>query len=212
MDNLRVVLQVLKEKQFFSKYSKCEFWLRSVAFHGHIISSDGVEVDLRKTDVVKNWPRPLTLIDIRSFLGLPGYYQRFVEGFVTIVYPLTTLTKNSMKFEWSEACESIFQIMKDMLTFAPVLILPEGTKAFVVYRDASLVGLGCVLMKHGKVIAYASGQLYVHDRNYPTHDHDLETMVFFLKLWRHYFDGIHVDVYTDHNSLKCLFTQKELNI
>ena len=85
MDHWRVVSQVLKEHQLFSKYRKCEFWLRSVAFLGHITSSEGIEVDRKKTDVVRNWPRPLTQIDIRSFLGLAGYYTRFVDGFVSLI-------------------------------------------------------------------------------------------------------------------------------
>ena len=108
MNHLRVVLQVLKEHQLFSNYSKYEFWLRSVTFLGHIISSEGVEADPRKMKSVKNWPRPLTPTDIWSFLGLAGYYMRCVDGFASISSPLTTLNQKSVKFEWSEACEKIF--------------------------------------------------------------------------------------------------------
>ena len=133
MDHLRVVLQVLKENQRFAKYIKCEFWFRSVAFLGHIITSEGVEVDSRKIEVAKNWPRPLTPTDIWSFLGLAGYYMRCVDGFASISSPLTTLTQKSMKFNWSEACERNFEILKDKLTSTLGLILPEGTKGFVVY-------------------------------------------------------------------------------
>ena len=104
MDYLRVVLQVLKENQLFAKYSKCEFWLRSVAFHSHIISTEGAEVDPRKIDVVMNWPRQLTPNDIRNFLGLASYYRRFVYGFASIASSLTTLAQKSKKYEWSEAC------------------------------------------------------------------------------------------------------------
>ena len=110
MNHLRVVLQVLKENQLFSKYRKCEFWLRSVAFLGHIILSEEVEVDPREMEAVKIRPTPLTPTDNRSFLDLAGYYQRFVDGFEVIASPLTTLTQNSKKFEWSEACERRFQI------------------------------------------------------------------------------------------------------
>ena len=110
-----------------------------MAFHSHIISTEGAEVDPRKIDVVKNWPRQLTPNDIRNFLGLAGYYRRFVYGFASIA-SLNTLTQNHKKFEWSEACETNFQILKDGLTSAPVLTLPEGTKGFVVYCDASRVG------------------------------------------------------------------------
>ena len=111
--------------------------MRSITFLGNIISSEGFEVDPKKIEAVKNWPRPLTPTDIRSFLGLTGYYRRFVNGFTSIGSPLTTLTQNSKKFEWSEACEKSFQLLKDKLTSALVLNLPEGTKGFVVYYDAS---------------------------------------------------------------------------
>ena len=161
---------------------------------------------------MKNLPRPLTPTDIRSFLDLASYYRRFVDSFVSIAYLLTTLTLKNVKYEWSEACERSFQILKDTLTSAPVLTLPEGTGRFVMYCDASRVGLGCVIMKHGKVVAHASRQLKVHERNYPTHDLKLEAVVFSLKIWRHYLNGVHVDVYTDQKSLQYVFTQKELNL
>ena len=102
--------------------------------------------------------------------------------------------------------------MKDRLTSARILTLPEGAKGFIVYYDASLVGLGCVLMKHGKVVAYASRQLKVYEKNYPTHDLELSGVLFALNIRRHYFYGVHVDVYTKHKSLQYAFTQKKLNI
>ena len=131
-----------------------------------------------------------------------------MDGFASIVSPLTTLTQKSKKFEWSEACEKIFQLLKDRLSFAPVLTLPEGIKGFVVYCDASGVGLWFVLMQHGKVIAYTSRKLKVHEKNYPTHDLELVVVVFALKIWRNYLYGVHVDVFTDHKSLQYVFTQK----
>ena len=162
VDHLRVVLQVLKEHQLFSKYNKNEYWLRSVAFLDHIISSKGVELDPRNTETVKNWPRPLAPTDIRSFLGIVGYYRRFVDGFEFIDYPLTTLTQKNVKFKWSESCERSFQMLKEWITSAPMLTLLEGTKGFVVYCDASRVGLGYVLMQHVKFIAYTSRQFNIH--------------------------------------------------
>ncbi|KAH0661560.1 hypothetical protein KY284_026491 [Solanum tuberosum] len=194
MNHLKIVLQVLKDHQLYAKFSKCEFWLRSVSFLGHIVSSEGIEVNPKKTDAVKSWPRPLSPSDIRSFLGLAGYYRRFVEGFSSIASPLTALTQKKSKFEWSESCERSFQLLKDKLTSVLVLTLSEGTEGFVVYCDASRVGLGCVLMQHDKVIAYASRQLKVHEKNYPTHDLELAAVVFALKIWRHYLYGVHVDV------------------
>ncbi|WMV08849.1 hypothetical protein MTR67_002234 [Solanum verrucosum] len=145
INHLKIELQVPKDYQLFAKFSKCEFWLRSVAFLGHILSSRGIEVDPKKTDTVNSWPRPLIPSDIRSFLGLASYYRR--------------------------------------------------------------VGLGCVLMQNGKVIAYASRQLKVHEKNYPTHDLELAAIVFALKIWRHYLYGVHVNVFTDHNILQYVFSQ-----
>ncbi|KAH0706582.1 hypothetical protein KY289_011658 [Solanum tuberosum] len=124
MKHLRMVLQVLKDQQLYDKFSKCEFWLRSVALLGHIVSSMGIEGNPKKSDAVKSWLRPLSSNDIRSFLGLAGYYRRFVEDFYSIASPLTTLTQKKSKFEWTEACEKSFQELKDRLTSAPVLILP----------------------------------------------------------------------------------------
>ena len=117
MDYLRVVLQVLKQNTIFAKYRKCVFWLRSVAFLGYIISREGVEVDPIKTEAVKIFPRPWTPSDIRSFFGLMGYYIRFVDDFASIASRMTTLTQKRVKFEWSEACERNFHILKDRLTF-----------------------------------------------------------------------------------------------
>ena len=105
MGYLRIVLQLLIEHQLFAKYSKCEFWLRSVAFIGHIISCEGIEVNTNKMEAVRNWPRPLTPTDIRSFLGLAEYYKRFVDGFASVESPLTTLTQKKFMYEWSDACQ-----------------------------------------------------------------------------------------------------------
>ncbi|KAH0680772.1 hypothetical protein KY284_021857 [Solanum tuberosum] len=163
MKHLRIVLQVLIDHQLYAKFSKCEFWLRSVAFLGHIVSGMGIEVDPKKIDAVKSWPRPIAPTDIKSFLGLAGCYKRFVEGFSSIDSPLTTLTQKKVKFVWLEACEKSFQELKDRFASALVLTLQEGTDGFVVYCDTSRVGLGCVLMQHGKVIAYASRQLKDYD-------------------------------------------------
>ena len=129
MKHLRTILQVLKDNQLFAKFNKCEFWLRSLAFLGNISSIDGVEFDLRKMEVVKSFPRPLKPADIQSFLGLFGYYRRFVEGFLSIESPLTNLSKNNSKFKSSESCEKNFQLLKDRLASTPVLTLrrvPKG--------------------------------------------------------------------------------------
>jgi len=200
-DYLWTVLQTLRDHKFFANFSKCEFWLRLVAFLSHIISFEGIRVNPQKTEAVRNWPRPISLTDIWSFLGLAGYYRHFVEGFSFIVSPMTQLTQKKVKFLWFKSCEKSFQELKTRLTSAPVLTLPYGVDGFMVYCDASRVGLGCVLMQKGKVIAYAFRQLKPHEKNYPTHDFELAVVMFAFKIWRHYFYGVHVDVFTDHKSL-----------
>ena len=141
-----------------------------------------LRVDNQKIEAVKNWPRPTTPMEIRSFLGLAGYYRRFVEGFSSIAAPLTKLTHKEAKFQCSDECERRIQDLRNKLTSTPVLVLPEWTKGYAVYCDASGVGLGCVLMQYGKVIAYGSRQLWTHEKNYPTHDLELEAIVFILKI------------------------------
>ena len=176
-NHLRAVLQVLRDRELYAKFSKCEFWLDFVAFLGHIVSDAGIAVDTQKIEAVKTWPRPMTPTEVRSFLGLAGYYRRFVEGFSSLSAPLTKLTQKAAKFQWTEACEHSFQELKDRLTSTPVLALPEGSEGYAVYCDASGFGLGYVLMQHGKVIAYASRQLRKHEKNYLTHDLELAAVV-----------------------------------
>ncbi|XP_060959673.1 uncharacterized mitochondrial protein AtMg00860-like, partial [Cannabis sativa] len=130
-------------------------------------------VDPGKIEAVKNWPRPKTVTEIRSFLGLAGYYRRFVEGFSKIAMPLSELTRKNQRFIWSDKCEKSFQELKQRLITAPVLALPSDQEKFVVYCDASRQGLGCVLMQADKVIAYASRQLKGYEQRYPTHDLEL---------------------------------------
>lgn len=128
-----LALQVLKEHKVYVKFSKCEFSFRSVAFLEHVISGEGEEVDLKKTDIVRNWRRPLTPTDLKSFLGLDVYHRRFADGFALIDSLLTTLTQQKVKFEWSESCEKGFLESKDKVTSTPVLTLPEGNEGLVVY-------------------------------------------------------------------------------
>ncbi|GAU51867.1 hypothetical protein TSUD_416510 [Trifolium subterraneum] len=155
-EHLRIVLNILREKQLYAKFSKCEFWLSEVQFLGHVISQGGVSVDPSKVEAVLNWERPRTVSEIRSFLGLAGYYRRFILGFSEIALPLTRLTRKGAAFVWDELCENIFNLLKQKLTSAPVLVIPDPDKKYVVYCDASNKGLGCVIMQEGAVVAYAS--------------------------------------------------------
>ncbi|XP_040861404.1 uncharacterized protein [Glycine max] len=210
--HLRIVLHILRDRKLFAKLSKCEFWLEKVQFLGHVISKDGVAVDPNKVESVMEWQQPTTPTEVRSFLGLAGYYRKFIEGFSKLALPLTKLTRKNEKFVWNEKCDQSFQELKRRLTTAPVLILPDPKRPFEVYCDASGQGLGCVLMQEGRVVAYASRQLRPHEVNYPTHDLELAAVVFALKIWRHYLYGTRFEVFSDHKSLKYLFDQKELNM
>ncbi|KAK1415049.1 hypothetical protein QVD17_30819 [Tagetes erecta] len=169
-------------------------------------------VDPSKIEAVMKWEIPKTPSEIRSFLGLAGYYRRFIQDFSRIAYPLTKLTKKKVVFDWGKDQQEAFNKLRKRLTEAPVLTLPEGNDDLVVYSDASRQGLRCVLMQRGKVIAYASRQLKENEVNYPTHDLELAVVVFALKIWRHYLYGTKCTLYTDHKRFKYFFEQKDLNM
>ncbi|GJV94638.1 putative reverse transcriptase domain-containing protein [Tanacetum coccineum] len=181
-DHLRIILELLRKEKLYAKFSKCDFWINIVQFLGHMIDSQGIQVDPAKIEAVKNWASP------------------------------TTPTKKNKKYIWGENQESAFQLLKQKLCEALILALPEGNDDFVVYYDASLQGLGAVLMQREKVIVYASRQLKPHEENYTTHDLELGAVVFALKIWRHYMYGTKCTVFTDHKSLQHILDQKELNM
>jgi hypothetical protein len=180
---LEVGKQKLREHQLYAKFSKYDFWLREVSFLGHIITDGGIHVDPSKVQDVLNWNPPKNVPKIRSFLGLAGYYRRFIEGFSKIVKPFTSLLEKGKEFKWDADCQACFEELKKKLTTAPVLIIPDIHKGFDVYCDASRQGLGCVLMQEGKVVAYASRQIRKHEQNYPTHDLELVAIVHALKIY-----------------------------
>ncbi|GKF48860.1 putative reverse transcriptase domain-containing protein, partial [Tanacetum coccineum] len=189
-DHLKLILELLKKEELYAKFSKCEFFIPKVQFLGHVIDSKGIHVDPANIESIKDWASPKSPTEIHQFLGLAGYYRRFIEGFSKIAKPMTKLTHKS----------------------APILALPEGSEDFIAYYDASKNGLGIVLMQREKVIAYASRQLKIHEKNYTTHDLELGAVVFALKIWRHYLYGTKCTVFTDHQSLQHILNQKELNM
>ncbi|GKA33638.1 putative reverse transcriptase domain-containing protein [Tanacetum coccineum] len=177
-NHFRIILDLLRKEKLYAKFSKCDFWIHIMQFLGHLIDSQGLHVDPAKIEAVKNWTSPTTPIE-----------------------------KNK-SYIWGEEQESAFQLLKQKLCEAPILALPEGNDNFVVYCDASLQGLGAVLMQREKVIAYASRQLKPHEENYTTHNLELGAVIFALKIWRHYIYGTKCTVFTDHKSLH----QKDLNM
>nr|GEZ09830.1 retrotransposon protein, putative, Ty3-gypsy subclass [Tanacetum cinerariifolium] len=168
----------------------------------HLIDSQGLHVDPAKIEAVKNWASPTTPIKIRQFLGLAGYYRRFIKDFLKIAKSLTEVTQKNKKYIWGEDQDTAFQLLKQKLCEAPILALPERNDDFVIYCDTSHQGLGVVLMQRDRVIAYASRQLKPNEENYTTHDLELGAVVFALKIWRHYMYGTKCTVFTDHKSLQ----------
>ena len=187
--HLRVVIETLRKEQLYAKKSKCEFWLREVSLLGHNVSKEGIRVDPSKIKVILEWKPSRNVMKVGSFLGLVGYYRRFVKGFLMTVASLTRLLQKNMRFKWSEKCQASFEKFKAFLTKALVLTQPTYGKEYVIFGDASLNGLGCILMQEGKVVPYASRKLKPHEKNYPMHDLELVAIVFELKIWRHYLYG-----------------------
>jgi hypothetical protein len=153
--HLRLVLDKLWSNKLYAKFSKCEFWLTQVAFLGHVMSIGGVSVDQGKVKDVLNWMPPTTASEIQSFLGLAGYYRRFIKDFSKIAKPMTKLLQKNKDFEWTPKCQASFEELRKCLTSMPILVLPDMTKKFDIYCDASRQGLGCVLMQEGQVVCYA---------------------------------------------------------
>jgi hypothetical protein len=178
----------------------------------HIISGEGIFVDPEKVKAIMEWLVPKNAHEVRSFMGLAGYYRRFVEGFSKIGKPITTLQRKGVMYEWTEECDSAFIKLKRLLTSAPILRVSDMEKDFTVCTDASKKGLGAVLMKDGGVIDYVSKKLKKHEELYATHDLELTAVMLALKLWRHYLVGRNFELKTNHQNLKHLFTQRDLNV
>nr|GEW12170.1 putative reverse transcriptase domain-containing protein [Tanacetum cinerariifolium] len=183
-----------------------------VTFLGHVTDSQGIHVDPAKIESIKDWASPKIATEIRQFLGLVGYYSRFIKGFSKITKSMTKLTQKKVKFDWGDKEEAAFQLIKQKLCSAPILDLPKGSEDFIIYCDASIKGLGVVLMQREKVIAYRSRQLKVHEKNYTTHDLELGAVMFALKIWRNYRYGTKCTMFTDQKSLQHILDQKELNM
>ena len=184
--HLRIVLQALRNHQLYAKFNKCEFWLTDVKFLGHMVSASGVSMGSEKVEAVMSWERPKSIFEIRSLLGMAGYYMRFIEDFSQLAAPMTRLTRKEVKFEWNDLCEKAFQEFQRRLTSAPILIVLEMGQWYIVYCDAFKDRLGCILIQSERVVAYGSRQLKNHEQSYPTHDMEVAAIVFTLKVWHHY--------------------------
>jgi hypothetical protein len=209
--HLRMVLQVLREHQLYAKFRKCSFYQKQIHYLGHIISKDGIIVDLEKVEAIKEWSTMRNLTIVISFMGLAGYYRRFIGGFSRIAHPIASFQRKEKKFQWTKECERSFQQLKQLLTSAPILRIVDPNEYFVVCTDACKEGLGGILSHNGFVVCYESRKLKDHENNYATHDLELATIIHALKKWRHYLMGKRFKLRIDHNRLKYLFDQPTLN-
>nr|GEZ91942.1 reverse transcriptase domain-containing protein [Tanacetum cinerariifolium] len=200
---LKVREEDIPKTAFITRYGHYEFQVMPLGLtNAPVVFMDlmnqGIHIDPAKIESIKDWASPKTATKIRQFLGLVGYYRRFRKGFSKIAKSMTKLTQKKVKFDWGDKEEATFQLIKQKLCSAPILALPEGSEDFIVYRDASIKGLGVVLMQREKVIAYASRQLKIYEKNYTTHDLELGAVVFALKIWRHYLYGPKCTVFTNY--------------
>ncbi|MCO5577822.1 hypothetical protein L7F22_031656 [Adiantum nelumboides] len=210
--HVRKVLEILRQHQLYAKESKCTFFFPQVSYLGFIISADGISVDPEKIKDIVEWPQPSSISKVRGFLGITGWYRIFVKDYALIAAPLIGLLKKGLQINWKAEHEAIFLELKGYLVSSPILKLIDFSKEFEIVTDASGLALGGVLTQEGRPVAYTSRKLRDHERNYPTHDLELLTVIHVLKLWRHYLLSHKFQLVTDHKSLKWIFTQPNLNM
>ncbi|KAD4180155.1 hypothetical protein E3N88_28746 [Mikania micrantha] len=211
IENLTITLELLEKNQFYAKLSKCCFGQTKVSFLGHIVSSAGVQVDQDKVAAVESWPVPTNVKEVRGFLGLTGYYRRFVKHYGLIARPLTNLTKTE-GFTWNEETAQAFNSLKQALITAPVLKLPDFSAPFIVECDASSEGVGAILSQADHPIAYFSKALSFNNRLKSAYDRELLALVLAVQKWNHYLMGRHFFIKTDHYTLKFLLEQRVTTI
>ncbi|KAJ3688355.1 hypothetical protein LUZ61_017519 [Rhynchospora tenuis] len=205
--HVELTLQILTDNNLFAKQSKCEFGLSQIEYLGHIISSQGVATDPKKIQSMVDWPVPKTIKELRGFLGLTGYYRKFVQRYGLISKPLTDLTKKNA-FGWNSQAQLAFEKLKTAMTTAPVLALPDFTQQFTIETDASALGMGAVLMQNKRPIAYFSKSLGLKNQSLSTYEKELLALLSAVKKWRHYLLGAPFVIRTDQISLKHLLEQR----
>jgi hypothetical protein len=201
------VLHLLSQHQLFLKQSKCAFGASEVEYLGHLVGKDGIRVDPKKIEAMQDWPHPKTLKSLHGFLGLTGYYRKFVKNYGKIATPLTALLKKN-SFTWTPAAAQDFQTLKMAMCTTPVLTLPDFTKTFVLECDASGKGIGVVLMQEGRPLAFTSKQLSERNLGKSIYEKEMLAILHVVDLWRPYLLGQHFQIKTDHQSLKYFLEQR----
>jgi hypothetical protein len=213
--HVRMVLDLLRKNKLYAKESKCEFFQTSVSFLGHVVSAEGISMEEDKIKAIQEWPTPTNASGIRSFLGLAGYYRRFVRNFSKIASPLSELLHKDKPFEWKEKQQKSFDELKTAVSSGPVLILPDDSLPYVVTTDASGFAIGATLSQDQgnglQPIAFLSHKMLPAEKNYPVHEQELLAIIHALKEWRHYLHGRKFKIITDHQSLRYLSTQPHLS-
>ena len=204
---LQTVLSTMRANALLAKKSKCYFGVTLVEYLGHFITREGVSTSPTKVEAVRNWPLPQTPKQLKGFLGLVGYYRRFVRRYSTIAKPLNDMLKKD-NFSWSAEAKLVFQYLKDQLGQMPVLALPDFTKTFIVEVDALGVGVRAVLMQDHHPIAFISRSLNVQQQSLSTYEKELLVVVFVVQKWRHYLLLKQFVIKTDHLSLKYILDQR----
>ncbi|KAL4367918.1 hypothetical protein GQ457_05G016100 [Hibiscus cannabinus] len=201
--HLEEVLQILRENSLYAKLSKCCFGAQEVDYLGYVIAGGEIAMDKGKVECILNWPAPKNIKELRGFLGLSGYYRRFIKGYGVIARSLTDLLKKGgWKWDWEE--EQAFQKLKEAVSQAPVLVLPDFKKVFTVETDASEMGVGAVLSQKGKPLAFFSRGLGVRHQGLSVYEKEMMAVLMAVKKWSPYLIGRHFKIKTDHQSLKFL--------
>lgn len=204
--HLEEVLQLLRQHCLFAKLSKCSFGLTKVDYLGHTVSGNGVEMDQSKVQAVLDWSSPTSIKQLRGFLGLTGYYRRFIQGYASIALPLTSLLKKD-SFKWDAQADLAFQQLKQAITHAPVLALPDFTQPFTLETDASGSGIRAILSQGSHPIAYFSKRLTVKMQHQSTYVRELYAISEAIAKFRHYLLGHKFIIRTDQKSLRSLHDQ-----
>ncbi|XP_062103649.1 uncharacterized protein LOC133814742 [Humulus lupulus] len=211
VEHLKLVLDVLRKEKLFANLKKCTFCTDKLVFLGFVVSAQGIKVDEEKVSAIRDWLRPTSVGNVRSFHGLATFHRRFVKDFSSLAAPLTELIKKNVGFKWGDDQEKAFDLIKEKFTNAPLLALPNFTKTFEIECDASGIYIGVFLMQKSHPIAYLSEKLSGTTLNYPTYDKEMYALVRALETWQDYLWPKEFVIHIDHESLKHLKNQQKLN-